>query len=362
MSFSDIKDQEMPLRLLRNILKQNRVPNGLLFWGPEGVGKRTTALELAKAINCKAGDFDACDACLSCRKVTSGNHPDVKIVAPAGKTRIINVEAIDAITELSAYRPFEGKWRAVLIEDADRMNESAQNHFLKTLEEPPSNTLFVLQSYYPNRLLPTIRSRCQQVRFGALQPATVSAILRREHPLDVATADALAAVAQGQVSRALDLVTSNKRNMVLDIAARLNRGDDPLLVSEQFVSQLREATEALKAALLSELEEDASQQDMSGEDLADQKKEQEAFIEGQVRRDYLEYLYLFETWYRDVWVYSTTGDDRLVLNRDQAPALKQQRGRDYPDKLAAIERAWVYIERNLAFDRIFRDLFFVLAA
>jgi DNA polymerase III delta' subunit len=361
MSFNDIKDQEMPLRLLRNILRQNRMPNGLLFWGPEGVGKRFTAIEFAKAVNCKSGQFDACDTCLSCRKVTSGNHPDLKIVAPSGKTRIINVEAIDFITELCAYRPFEGAWRVVLIEDVDRMNEAAQNHFLKTLEEPPSNTVFVLQTTYPSRLLPTIRSRCQQVRFGTLQPATVAAIVQRDHALDAGTAQALAAVAQGQVSRALDLVTTNKREAVLEMARRLNAGEDPMLVSERFVTHLKEATETLKTTLLSDTETDGPQ-DMTREDLADQKKEQEAFIEGQVRRDYLEYLYLFETWYRDAWVYTTTRDEQLVLNRDQIPALEQQAGENYPDKLAAIEQAWVYIERNLSIDRIFRDLFFVLAA
>jgi DNA polymerase III delta' subunit len=361
MSFNHIKDQEMPLRLLRNILKQGRMPNGLLFWGPEGVGKRFTAFELAKAVNCTSGSFDACDACLSCRKVTSGNHPDVKVVAPTGKTRIINVETIETITELCAYRPFEGNWRIVLIQDVDRMNESAQNHFLKTLEEPPSKTAFVLQTAYPNRLLPTIRSRCQLVRFGTLQPATVSSIVQREHQLDVVTADALAAVAGGQVSRALDLVTTNKRQAVLEMAGRLGAGEDPMLVSEYFVAHLKEATERLKSALLSEMDDEATQ-DLSREDLADQKKEQEAFVEGQVRRDYLEYLYLFETWYRDAWVYTTTRDEQLVLNRDQIPALQQQAGQAYPEKLAAIEQAWVYIERNLAIDRIFRDLFFVLAA
>jgi len=361
MSFNHIKDQEMPLRLLRNILKQGRMPNGLLFWGPEGVGKRLTAIELAKAVNCTAGNFDACDTCLSCRKVASGNHPDFKVVAPSGKTRIINVETIETITELCAYRPFEGNWRVILIQDVDRMNEPAQNHFLKTLEEPPSKTAFVLQTAYPNRLLPTIRSRCQQVRFGTLKPATVSAIVQREHQLDPATAGALAAVAQGQVSRALDLVTTNKRQAVLEMAARLRAGNDPMLVSESFVGYLKEATEKLKSALLSEADSEEAA-DLSREDLADQKKELEAFIEGQVRRDYLEYLYLFETWYRDAWVYTTTRDEQLVLNRDQIPALEQHAGVDYPDKLAAIEQAWVYIERNLAIDRIFRDLFFVLAA
>lgn len=361
MSFKHIKDQDMPLRLLRNILKQNRMPNGLLFWGPEGVGKRITALELAKAVHCTAGNFDACDTCLSCRKVVSGNHPDFKIIAPSDKARQIKVKTIESLTELCAYRPFEGNWRVVLIQDVDRMNEAAQNHFLKTLEEPPSKTAFILQTVYPNRLLPTIRSRCQQVRFGTLKPSTVSAIVQREHQLDPVTADALAAVSQGQVSRALDLVTTDKRRAVLEMAARLNAGSDPMLISEGFVAHLKEATEKLKEALLNEADSDEAA-DPSREDLAEQKKEQEAFIEGQVRRDYLEYLYLIETWYRDAWVYSTTRDEQLVLNRDQIPALEQHAGKDYPDKLAAIEQAWVYIERNLAIDRIFRDLFFVLAA
>lgn len=361
MSFNDIKDQDIPLRLLRNILAQNRVPNGLLFWGPEGVGKRFTALELAKAINCTSGQGDACDTCLSCRKVMSGNHADVKIIAPAGKVRNISVDAIDGIAELTAYRPFEGQWRVILIQDAERMRPDAQNHFLKTLEEPASKTTFVLQTAYPSLLLPTIRSRCQQVRFGTLKPETVAEILRREHDLDEATAAAVASVAQGQVSRALDLVTTNKREAVLDIARRLKGGEDPLVVSEGFVAHLKSQMEARKAALLSELEGDASP-DMSREDLEDQKKEQAAFVEGQLRRDYLEYLYLFETWYRDAWVYATTRDGQRVLNRDQLSALEHYSGDGYPEKLAAIEKSWVYIERNLNIDRIFRDLFFVLAA
>lgn len=361
MSFSDIKDQDIPLRLMRNILQQNRVPNGLLFWGPEGVGKRFAAMELAKAINCTQGGADACDTCLSCRKVMSGNHPDVKSVAPSGKVRNISVEAIDTLSELTAYRPFEGRWRIILIQDAERMRPDAQNHFLKTLEEPASRTTFVLQTAYPSLLLPTIRSRCQQVRFGTLKPATVADILMREHELDATTAQAVASVAQGQVSRALDLVTTNKREAVLDVARRLKSGEDPLLVSESFVGQLKQHMESRKAALLSELENEATP-DQSREDLEDQKKEQAAFVEGQLRRDYLEYLYLFKTWYRDVWVYTMTRDAQHVLNRDQIPALEHYSGHDYPEKLAAIEKSWVYIERNINIDRIFRDLFFVLAA
>lgn len=359
MSLSDIKDQDVPLRLLRNILKQNRVPNGLMFWGPEGVGKRFAALELAKAINCKEGNGDACDQCLSCRKIMSGNHPDVKTIAPSGKVRNINVDTVDFMTELSAYRPFEGQWRIFLIQDAERMRSEAQNHFLKTLEEPPSQTAFVLQTAYPQHLLPTVRSRCQAVRFGSLQPDTVAQILQREHPLDDMAAQAIALVAQGQVSRALDLVTTNKRDHVLEMARRLQLGEDPLFLSEIFVAHLKEQTDNLKAALKSELEGD-NPDEGTREDLEDQKKEQSAFIEGQVRRDYLEYLYLFETWYRDAWVFDTTRDANRLLNRDQAAKLEHYAGQEHSSRIAAIEKAWIYIERNLSIDRVFRDLFFAL--
>jgi DNA polymerase III subunit delta' len=361
MSLADIKDQGVPLRLLRNILKQNRVPNGLLFWGPEGVGKRYTAMEMAKAVNCKEVEGDACDQCLSCRRISSGNHPDVKTIAPSGKIRNIGVDTVDFITELAAYRPFESEWRIVLIQDVDRMRAEAQNHFLKTLEEPPSKTAFILQTAFPQRLLPTVRSRCQPVRFGSLKPETVAQILQREHDLDGAAAHALALVAQGQVSRALDLVTTNKRDSVLEMAVRLQRGEDPMLVSELFVAHLKEQTENLKASLKSELE-GGEIDDGTREDQEEQKKEQAAYIEGQVRRDYLEYLYLFETWYRDAWVLDATQDEGRLLNRDQAGPLAQYAGQHHPTRITAIEQAWVYIERNLNIDRVFRDLFFALAA
>ncbi len=360
MSLSDIQDQEVPLRLLRNILQQNRVPNGLLFWGPEGVGKRYAAMELAKAINCKDGNGDACDQCLSCRKINSGNHPDVKIIAPSGKVRNINVDTVDFVTELAAYRPFQAEWRIILIQDVERMRPEAQNHFLKTLEEPPSKTAFILQTAYPQHLLPTIRSRCQPVRFGALQPETVARILQREHTLSDEEAHAIALVSQGQVSRALDLVTTNKRDAVVKVAVRLLKGEDPLLLSESFVAHLKEQTDSLKSALKNELE-GSGHDEGTREDMEEQKKEQAAFIEGQVRRDYLEYLYLFETWYRDAWVFEATGDETRLLNRDHAATLQQYVGQEHPARLTAIEQAWVYIERNLSIDRVFRDLFFVLA-
>jgi DNA polymerase-3 subunit delta' len=361
MSFSQVQDQGVATRLLRNIIVRDRVPHGLLFYGPAGVGKYTTALELAKAINCQESADDACDHCLSCRKTAAGNHPDVKVITPTGRARNINVETVDFMNELATYRPFEGRWRIFIIEDIDRMREPAQNHMLKTLEEPPSNTLFILLTEFPRRLLPTIRSRCQQVRFGALRPETVTTLLLRHRDIPAEVAPAIAAVSQGQMSRALNLVDTDKRDIVLDLTRRLGLGEDPLLLSEEFVGHLRAQSEAIKAAAKAEAEQ-SDPQDGTREDREEQKQEAAAFVESLIRRDLMEYLYLLEAWYRDELVFTATGSARSVLNRDQTQRLEQIRPADHAKKISAIERAWLYIERNLSMDRVFRDLFFALAS
>ncbi|MFP4500620.1 MAG: DNA polymerase III subunit delta' [Candidatus Hydrogenedentota bacterium] len=361
MAFADIYDQNVPVRLLRNIMRRGRVPNGLLFWGPGGVGKRLTATEFVKALNCAEYADDACGGCLPCRKVMSGNHPDVRITEPVKRSRIINVDAIEAVNEFAALRPFEGKWRVFILHDADRMGLPAQNHFLKTLEEPPGNSLFILLTEQPRQLLPTIRSRCQQVRFGALRPETVARLLGEQRELGAEKAGAIAALSQGQMSRALALVDSERREIVLDMVGQLQDGADPLALSGVFAAHLA----AHKSALETQIKAAAGEHDakeMSREDREANKLNQASQLEAQMRRDLLEYLYLLETWYRDALVYRATGDLARVLNRDQADRLAKAPEADYHGKLGAIEKARIYLDRFLKEDRVFRDLFFTLAA
>src|SRR5690606_15765070 len=135
MSFSRIRDQYVPVQFLRNMLERGRVPHGLLFHGPAGVGKQLTAYEFAKALNCQTHEADACDTCLNCRKIAHRNFPDIITVAPVKRSRIIDVGAIGSVNEMASLRPFESNWRIFIIQDADRMGGPAQNHFLKTLEE-----------------------------------------------------------------------------------------------------------------------------------------------------------------------------------------------------------------------------------
>ncbi|HEO72650.1 MAG TPA: DNA polymerase III subunit delta' [Candidatus Hydrogenedentes bacterium] len=360
MSLRGIKDQAVPIRLLQNMLKRDRVPNGLLFWGPCGVGKRMTAMEFAKAINCPEREDDACDGCLSCRKVSNGNHPDVKVVAPVKRARVIGVDTVETVNELASLRAFDSQWRVFILLEAERMHPAAQNVFLKTLEEPPGRSLFILVTEHPRMLLPTIRSRCQLMRFSSLRPETVAVILERDRGLDVELAQAIAALSQGQVSRAFDLVDTDKREVLLDIIRRLDDGEDPLALAEAFTKHLTARRDEIEALIKAE-EEDMALDELSRDDREEMREQEKARIDAEYRYESMEYLYLFETWYRDAAVYGALGDASRLFNRDQTDRLAGSGQVDLAEKVAAIEKARLYLERFIKEERVFRDLFFALA-
>ncbi|MCK5862662.1 MAG: DNA polymerase III subunit delta' [Candidatus Hydrogenedentes bacterium] len=361
MSFSQVKDQKIALQLLRGIVRQNRVPSGLLFWGPNGVGKRMTAFEFAKAVNCNDSEDDACDTCLSCRKTINGNHADIMVIKPAGKMRMIKVDVIEEVVETAMFRPVEGGMRLVLIEDAERMNLGAQNHFLKTLEEPPSQTAFVLLTEWPRRLLPTIRSRCQSVRFGTLRFETVVEMMREKGSIAEDQLHAIAALSQGSFTRACDLQKSERRTIALDIVQRLAQGEDPLLLSEEFAVYIQHTSKAIESAVMSEAKQEMAQ-DPDGEAKLD-KDDIAAQVTGLVRGELFEFLVLFDAWYRDELIYDLSKTRQLIYNRDCLNKLKTEIDVEkHAAKIGALVDAWKYIERNLKPARIFRDLFFTLAS
>ena len=188
MAFKNIIGQESAISMLQGILKRKRLAGSYLFCGETGIGKKTTAIQFAKAVNClrAIGDsddapiglettppppsstpaFDSCDACESCVKVDAGTHPDVLIVAP--EERQIRIEEVRTIEETLSFRPFEGRKKVVIVDDADTMNQAAANAFLKTLEEPPEDSLIILIASRPDRLPSTIRSRCSKIAFHTL--------------------------------------------------------------------------------------------------------------------------------------------------------------------------------------------------
>jgi len=162
------------------------------------------------------------------------------------------------------------------------------------------------------------------------------------------------------MSRALDLVTSEKRDVVLEVTAQLARGADPLALSEEFAKHLASNREQIAAAVSAEMDAGLLP-DATREDKEQLKAEETARVDAECRRDLMEYLYLFQTWYRDVAVCHAPGGRPYVLHRDQLERIESAEPTDLGPKIAAIEKARVYLERFINEGRVFRDLFFALA-
>jgi DNA polymerase-3 subunit delta' len=210
MSFPAITGHQPLLALLARATARESLPPSLIFSGPDGVGKRKAAVALAQALNCERpiawpdpSGASGCGECTVCRRIARGVHADVLFVEP-GDAGSIGVDQVREAIDRAAYRPFEGRKRVVIVDEADALVGPAQNALLKTLEEPPAASVFVLVTSRPDLLLATVRSRCQQLRFGPLAPAEVADVLMREHDMPSADAHAAAAASDGSIGRALD--------------------------------------------------------------------------------------------------------------------------------------------------------------
>jgi DNA polymerase-3 subunit delta' len=329
-----------------------------LFEGPDSVGKRLTAVTFAMAANCREVDDDSCDTCRSCLKIADGKHPDVTVVEPTKAGRIIHKDAMKALIASACLKPYEAMYRVFIILEAERMNVVAANKFLKTLEEPPGNSLFVLVSHNPNQLLPTISSRCQRVKFRPLTPHTVEELLIRERDLPQERARIISILAQGQMSTAYELADSEKREFVGKLIADLVDQRDPLLVAQEFLGRLKSERDRIKELL----KEQELPPEGDSKDLADR---QEAHYASLFRKELLSYLDLLRVWYRDVLVFVETGLDERLWNADCVPAVSHLAERHdraaIEGKVDAVARAQMLLERNVNEERVFKDLFFSLA-
>ena len=219
MSFGDIIGHAGVLRILRGAHERDKVHHAFVFSGPDGVGKARVAFELFKLLNCAQRGDDPCDRCPPCRKITAdgetvegglaadeltGGFPDLMVLRP--DKQFIRIEQVREMIKRVPYRPVEGRWKCVLVREAHQLHETAANALLKTLEEPPPATLFVLVTHAPQLLLATVLSRCQPVRFGALGRGDVEALLGLHTDIAPAEAAPIAAMAEGSIGRALDLV------------------------------------------------------------------------------------------------------------------------------------------------------------
>jgi DNA polymerase-3 subunit delta' len=202
MAFEDILGNQRTVKILRKLLKRGRVPNSMLFRGPEGVGKNDAALVFAKALNCLDSNDNACEKCANCRAVNRGAFPDVMTITP--EKDVIKIEQMRLLKQTAYLKPMVGKKRVFIIQQAEKMKEEAANSLLKVLEEPPDFSHIVLITHNDHLILSTILSRCQVLTFSPISREDVTArLLEKGYALE--QANIIAMLVDGNVRLALEM-------------------------------------------------------------------------------------------------------------------------------------------------------------
>jgi DNA polymerase-3 subunit delta' len=326
--FRQIVGHRRVVSLFSRAIARETLPPSLLLAGPAGVGKRRTALALAETLNCLQPvtttdlERDACGECASCKRIARGVHPDVIVVEP-GDTGSIKIEQIRDVVDRAGYRPFEGRRRVVIIDEADAMAAPAQHALLKTLEEPPSASVFVLVSSMPDSLLATVRSRCPRLRFGVLSAPDVADALIRDHGYAEADARAAAAEADGSIGRALAAESADlaeARDSARQLLEQTARVSDP--------SRRIELVKSLTAA----------------------GRGGQASRSGAERDRMAACLRAMASMLRDLGILATRADARSIANADLVPQLEALTGAYDSERsmraYTAVDRALGALERN----------------
>jgi DNA polymerase-3 subunit delta' len=326
LRFASLLDHEKPKALLREAVAKNKMGHAYLFRGPDGVGKKRTALTLAAYINCKKPlEQDACGRCPSCRKYFSGNHPDLILVEPDGAA--IKIGQIRKLKHQLTFSPLEARVRVVILEDIHTMRREAANSLLKTLEEPAPGNLLILTADLAGEVLPTILSRCQIIPFGPLDHEKMAQVLMRENDMEESLALTLAALAEGSLGRAKILWQEDLLSLRQEVVEALLLGEHDQAETIPNVFRLSEKVAALKENID-------------------------------------EFLTLLRLWYRDLVLVSAGGPDASIVNKDLAlflPAAAQSWSlSQLHEKLHRLDLAERQLQRNCSRTLVLETLFFDL--
>jgi DNA polymerase III subunit delta' len=355
-------DQQRVIDTIQRSLEQERVAHAYLFHGPDGVGKRAVALAMARALECRNRAVVPCEDCTDCRKTRRMVHPDVHVLFPypkgtdeedvaeriqrlgenpyaavdfvrrpslsdpsetSNKQVMYHIQRVqDDLLRPMSFRPSEGPYKVAMITDAELMNESAANGFLKLLEEPPPQTVFLLTSNRPEQLLPTIISRCQRLRFDPVHAESIETALVDREAMDPGRASMLARMADGSYSRALDLARS-----------------DDLMTSRSLVIDFFRSAYARKVTQLSDQVNEISSRGREGAKTV---------------------LQLMLRWIRDLMLYREMGEEAPLVNIDQNEAIARFVG-NLPDAdleimVELVEQAIHLTERNVRLSLVLTTL------
>jgi DNA polymerase-3 subunit delta' len=342
--FDTLVGNERTKETLRRMLRQGRVPGALLFAGDDGLGKRMFALELARALNCRSRrGVEACGVCPSCqrtgrfhfpatddrdehKKVIWSEHSDVGLLIPYNRN--ILVDAVRDLERECNFRPAEGAARVFIIEEAHSLNDASSNALLKTLEEASPTTHLILVTSRPASLLPTIRSRCQTVRFAPLKAEELESFLVKNHKRAGEEARLAAHIAAGRPGVALSLNLDKyraRRDAMLGVVEALATGGD-------------------RARLL-----------RAAEELGDAKNKDEY----EPRLDALEFLI------HDLWLLSLGTNDPALVNQDMRAPLARLAASLRPSRAARWLARVEELRAQLAFNvnrRVATDALFLSMA
>jgi DNA polymerase-3 subunit delta' len=253
MILAGLVGHQRPRELLSRALSRATVPTGYLFAGPAGVGKHLAAVEFSRAWLCREAGAEPCGACPSCALAGGAAHPDLLEVRPEEKSKSISIAQVRELGAWLAQSPALGRRKAAILDPADSLRVEGANALLKTLEEPPPGRVLVLIATHPGALPPTVRSRCQQVSFGALTDEEVAEVLRRNRWPAQAARQA-AAIAEGSPGNALERdgrswqEATDEVRALLEALARGERG--AALAFAEAAGEARERTLASLQAII----------------------------------------------------------------------------------------------------------------
>jgi DNA polymerase III subunit delta' len=337
--FDDLIGNEPAKAILGRLLNAGRVPNSLLFSGPDGVGKKGFAFEIAKALICRE---QGCGTCAACRRVASfappksekkedyervhfTEHPDVGVVLPYNRN--ILVDAIRELEREAYFRPYEAEVRVFIIEDADKMNDNASNALLKTLEEPAQTSFIFLLTSRPDSMLQTIHSRCQVIRFACLETKEIEVFLLKTEKFSPLDAGLVARLCGGSIGRALEM----------DVEKFYVQRESMLRVVESAVTGIGRAVLLQTAEMMS----DARNKDA---------------YEGS--------LEILQAIIRDTWILKIGGDTGDIVNIDLVDRLENLSSRAESARLSRWiseiellrESLMVNVNRKIATDALFTQM------
>jgi DNA polymerase-3 subunit delta' len=304
MSFKDFPGQPPSIQLLQRSLERGRLAHGYLFSGDSLRELEDVARTLAKTLNClnpvkkAAIPIDCCDTCLSCQKIEHFNHGDIRWIRPESKSRVITIEQMRHVMQQVNLKPTEAEYKVAIIVSADRLNTSAANAFLKTLEEPPARSILILLTTEPQRILETIQSRCLRLTFAGEGP-------RQTDPVKLTWLKSFTETAATEQKSLLS------RYRLMDVLLKklnqLKESIEETLTARSPLQQYKDAEKDLQEKWEDELK---------------------AAIEAEYRRQRSEWLGLLQWWLRDVWLQTLErpAPDRAAPSTSELLSFPEVRG------------------------------------